>query len=111
MWVNHVAHMAKQARMTFREAVTSKAGPTVVTAISRYPNTSNAQQNRIILESFSNIGTRTEASHYLKIMRLDSNDTLTAHNAEYEAVHTVAYGISAEEQNETNPQSLCQHTV
>ena len=100
MWVNHIEHTAKQARMTFREAVTSKAGPTVVTAISRYPNASDAQLKRIILESFSNIGTRTEASHYLKMMRLDSNDTLAAHNAEYEAVHTVAYGISAEEQND-----------
>ena len=65
MWVNHVEHTAKQARMTFREAVTSKAGPTVVTAISRYPNASDAQLKRIILESFSNVGTRTEASHYL----------------------------------------------
>ena len=100
MWVNHVEHTAKQARMTFREAVTSKAGPTVVTAISRYPNASDAQLKRIILESFSNVGTRTEASHYLKMMQLDSNDTLAAHNAEYEAVHTVAYGISAEEQND-----------
>ena len=100
MWVNHVEHTAKQARMTFREAVTSKAGPTVVTAISRYPNASDAQLKRIILESFSNVGTRTEASHYLKMMRLDNNDTLAAHNAEYEAVHTVAYGISAEEQND-----------
>ena len=34
------------------------------------------------------------------MMRLDSNDTLAAHNAEYKAVHTVAYGISAEEQND-----------
>ena len=100
MWVNHIEHTAKQARMTFREAVTSKAGPTVVTAISRYPNASDAQLKRIILESFSNVGTRTEASHYLKMMRLDSNDTLAAHNAEYEAVHTVAYGISVEEQND-----------
>ena len=33
-------------------------------------------------------------------MRLDNNDTLAAHNAVYEAVHTVAYGISAEEQND-----------
>ena len=62
MWVNHMEHMAKQARMTFREAVTSKAGPTVVTAISRYPNASDAQLKTIILESFSNVGTRTEAS-------------------------------------------------
>ena len=100
MWVNHVEHTARQAKMTFREAVTSKAGPTVVTAISRYPNASNAQLKRIILESFSNVGTRTEASHYLKMMQLDNNDMLTAHNAEYEAVHTVAYAISAEEQND-----------
>ena len=34
------------------------------------------------------------------MMQLDNNDTLAAHNAEYEAVHTVAYGISAEEQND-----------
>ena len=47
MWVNHMEHTAKQARMTFREAVTSKAGPTVVTAISRYPNASDAQLKRI----------------------------------------------------------------
>ena len=33
-------------------------------------------------------------------MQLDNNDTLTAHNAEYEAVHTETYGISAEEQND-----------
>ena len=33
-------------------------------------------------------------------MQLDNNDTLAAHNAEYEAVHTVAYGISAEKQND-----------
>ena len=50
MWVNHVEHAAKQARMTFPEAVTSKAGPRVVTAISRYPNASDAQLKRIILE-------------------------------------------------------------
>ena len=102
--------------MTFREAVTSKAGPTVVTAISRYPNASDAQLKRIILESFSNVGTRTEASHYLKMMWLDSNDTLTAHNAEYKAVHTVAYGISVEEQNDEQTlrayaNMLCNYTA
>ena len=116
MWVNHVEHTAKQARMTFREAVTSKAGPTVVTAISRYPNALDAQLKRIILEGFSNVGTRTEASHYLKMMRLDSNDTLAAHNAEYEAVHTVAYGISTEEQNDKQilrayANTLCNYTA
>ena len=104
MWVNHIEHTARQARISFRQAVTAKAGPTVITTISRYPTASDAQLKRIILECFSNVGTRTEASHYLKTMRLDSNDSLAAHNAEYEAVHTVAYGISAE--NQTDEQVL-----
>ena len=86
--------------MSFREAVNSKAGPTVITVISKYPNASDAQLKKIILESFSNMGTRTEASHYLKRMRLDSNEALVAHNAEYEAVHAVAYGITAEWQTD-----------
>ena len=72
----------------------------MVTVISRYPNTSDAQLKKIILESFSNVGTRIEASNYLKRMRLDSNKALVAHNTEYEAVHTVAYGITAERQND-----------
>ena len=104
MWVNHIEHTARQARISFRQAVTAKAGLTVITTISRYPTASDAQLKRIILECFSNVGTRTEASHYLKTMRLDSNDSLAAHNAEYEAVHTVAYGISAE--NQTDEQVL-----
>ena len=33
-------------------------------------------------------------------MRLDSNQALAAHNAKYEAVHTVAYGTTAERQND-----------
>ena len=100
MWVNHMEHTARQARISFRQAVTAKAGPMVITTISRYPTASDAQLKRIILECFSNVSTRTEASHYLKTMRLDSNESLAAHNTEYEAVHTVAYGISAEIQTD-----------
>ena len=100
MWVNHVEHTAHQAKMSFRQAVNAKAGPTVVTVISRYPNASDAQLKKIILESFSNVGTRLEASQYLKRMRLDGNEALAAHNAEYEAVHTVTYGLTAERQND-----------
>ena len=100
MWVNHVEHTARQAKMSFREAVNAKAGPTVVTVISRYPNASDAQLKKIILESFSNVGTRIEATQYLRKLRLDSSEALAAHNAEYEAVHTVAYGITAERQTD-----------
>ena len=100
MWVNHVEHTARQAKMSFREAVNAKAGPTVVTVISRYPNASDAQLKRIILESFSNVGTRLKATQYLKKLRVNSNEALAAHNAEYEAVHTVAYGVAAEHQTD-----------
>ena len=57
MWVNHVEHTAQKAKMSFRDAVNARAGPTVVTVISRYPNVSDAQLKKIILESFSNVGT------------------------------------------------------
>ena len=93
-------HTAKQAKMSFREAVSAKTGPMVVIVIARYPDASDAQLKRIILESFSNVGKRTEASHYLKNMRLDSNETLVSHNAEYEAVKPVAYGIPADRQTD-----------
>ena len=52
----------------------------------------------MILESFSNVGTTTEAYHHLKKMRLDNNESLMAHNAEYAAVHEVAYGLTPERQ-------------
>ena len=100
MWINNVEHTARQAKMSFREAVNSKAGPTVVTVISRYPNASDAQLKKIILESFSNVRTRIEATQDLKKLRLDSSEALAAHNAEYEAVHTVAYGVTAERQTD-----------
>ena len=45
-------------------------------------------------------------------MRLDSNEALAAHNTEYEAVHTVAYGIAAERQtDEVILLSLRKYTV
>ena len=49
-------------------------------------------------------------------MRLDNNNTLAAHNVEYEVVHTVAYGISAKEQNEEQilrayANTLCNYTA
>ena len=100
MWLNHVEHMAQQAHMTLKEALSAKAGPTELTAISRYPNASNAEVKRVILECFSNIGTKTEANHYLQRMRLDDNSALMTHNAEYAAVHAIACGISPEEETE-----------
>ena len=78
MWVNHVEHTARQAKMSFREAVNAKAGPTVVTVISRYLNASDAQLKKIILESFSNVGTRIEATQYLRKLRLDSSEALSS---------------------------------
>ena len=64
MWVNHVEHTAKQARMTFREAVASKAGPTVVNShlkVILMLLTLNSKRNHP-RKAFSNVGTRTEAS-------------------------------------------------
>ena len=86
--------------MPLREAIAAKAGPTVLTAISRYQNAINAELKRVILECFSNVGTRLEANHYLRNMRLNENNTLMIHNVEYAAAHAVAYGMTPEEQTD-----------
>ena len=100
MWLYHMEHMAQEAQMTLKEAVSAKAGPTVLTVISKYPNATDAEVKWIILECFSNVGTKVEASHYIKKMRLDKNSALMTHNAEYAAVHAVAHDMTPEEQTD-----------
>ena len=54
----------------------------------------------MILEYFSNVGTKTEAFHHLKKMSLDDDDdkSLLAHNTEYAAIHEAAHGITPDNQ-------------
>ena len=88
--------------MPLKELLAAKAGPIVMTAVqsylSRVPGASNAQVKQMILENFSNVGTRTEAFHHLKKMVLEDDESLMAHNAEYAAIHEAAYGITPDNQ-------------
>ena len=86
--------------MTLKEAVTAKAGTVVLTAISKCPNASDNELKQIILEHFSNVGTRLEAKHYLKCMRLKNNTSLLVHNTEYAAAHAVAHRKTPKEQDD-----------
>ena len=94
--------MAVQARMPLKELLAAKAGPIVMSAVmsflARELTTSDSQVKQMILESYSNIGTTTEAYCYLKEMRLDTDESLIAHNAEYAAVHEAAYGLTPDRQ-------------
>ena len=51
--------------MPLKELLAAKAGPIVMTAVQsflcRVPGASDAQVKQMILESFSNVGTKTEA--------------------------------------------------
>ena len=102
MWINQLEQIAIQARMPLKELLAAKAGPIVMSAVmsflAREPDASDPQVKQMILESFSNVGTRREASHYLRRMKLENEDSLIAHNAEYAAVHKAAYGITPERQ-------------
>ena len=88
--------------MPLKELLAAKAGPIVMSAVSSFlakkPGASDSQVKQMILESFSNVGTKTEAFHYLKKMRLESDESLLTHNAEYAAIHKAAYGIAPENQ-------------
>ena len=66
--------------------------------MSKTPDATDAELKQHILESFSNVGSRTEAHHYLKRMTVDEDESLLAHNSEYAAVHEAAHGITPEEQ-------------
>ena len=64
----------------------------------RVPGTSDAQIKQMILECFSNVGTKTEAFHHLKKMSLDDDESLLAHNTQYAAIHEAAHRIIPDNQ-------------
>ena len=102
MCINQLEHTAIQAKMPLKELLAAKAGPIVTSAVQSFlaiePGASDSQVKQMILESFSNVGTKTEAFYYLKKMRLENNESLLAHNTEYAAIHEAAHGISPENQ-------------
>ena len=71
-----------------------------MSAVLKCPNTTDAQIKQTILGYFSTVGPRTEANHYLKKMRLDNNESLISHNAEYAAVHLVGHLKTPEQQED-----------
>ena len=107
MWINQLEHTATQACISLRQVISAKAGPIVTTAVqsllAREPEANDAKVKQIILESFSNVGTKVEAFHELKELRLENNESLLAHNAEYAAIHDAAYGIPPERQTNMQP--------
>ena len=102
MWINQLEHTAVQAQISLKKVIAAKAGPIVTTAVqsllSREPDANDAKVKQIILESFSNVCTKAEAFHELKELKLDNNESLLAHNAEYAAIHEAAYGMPPERQ-------------
>ena len=102
MWLSQCAHTAVNTKMTLKEVLVAKGGPIVSTQVqifmTKTPDATDAELKQHILESFSNVGPRTEAHHYLTRMTVDEDESLLAHNSEYAAVHEAAHGITLEEQ-------------
>ena len=102
MWLSQCAHTAVNTKMTLKEVLVAKGGPIVSTQVqifmSKTPDATDTELKQHILESFSNVGSRTEAHHYLIRMTVDEDESLLAHNSEYAAVHEAAHRITPEEQ-------------
>ena len=102
MWLSQCAHTAVNTKMTLKEVLVAKGGPIISTQVqifmNKTPDATDAELKQHILESFSNVGSRTEAHHYLTRMTVDEDESLLAHNSEYAAVHEAAHGITPEEQ-------------
>ena len=102
MWLSQCAHTAVNTKMTLKEVLVAKGGPIISTQVqiimSKTPDATDTELKQHILESFSNVGSRTEAHHYLIRMTVDEDESLLAHNSEYAAVHEAAHRITPEEQ-------------
>ena len=114
MWLSQCAHTTVNTKMTLKEVLVAKGGPIVSTQVqifmSKTPDATEAELKQYILESFSNVGSRTEAHHYLTRMTENEDESLLAHNSEYAAVHEVAHGITPEEQKQDSTNGLCQNS-
>ena len=102
MWLSQCAHTTVNTKMTLKEVLVAKGGPIVSTQVqifmTKTPDATDTELKQHILESFSNVGSRTEAHHYLTRMTVDEDESLLAHNSEYAAVHEAAHRITPEEQ-------------
>ena len=102
MWLSQCAHTTVNTKMTLKEVLVAKGGPIISTQVqifmSKTPGATDTELKQHILESFSNVGSRTEAHHYLIRMTVDEDESLLAHNSEYAAVHEAAHGITPEKQ-------------
>ena len=108
MWLDNLERIGKGSKHTTTRGNSSKAGPNILTVLSRHPSAPDAELKRVILENFSNVGTRLEANHYLRRMRLAENKPIVTHNSEYAAVHAVAYNLKPEEQTDQQVSSNMQ---
>ena len=66
--------------VNLEELLVAKSGPIVSTQVQnflcRVPEATDVEIKQHILECFSNVGTRTEAHHYLTRMTLDEDESL-----------------------------------
>ena len=104
MWMNQLVQTAAHYQIPLKELLAAKAGPIVMSAVQNFlfsePGATDEQVKKMILEHFSNVGTKQEAYHYLRRMKLEDDELLIAHNTEYAAVHEATYGITPENQTD-----------
>ena len=91
MWLKQAEQIAQGARITLKEVIMAKAGTTVTHTLSLFltgkPDATDDEIKQMILENFSNVGTKTEAHHILRTVRLQNDESLLTHNAEYTTIH------------------------
>ena len=47
LWVDNLERIAKEANMPLREAIAAKAGPNILTVLSRHPSAPDAELKRV----------------------------------------------------------------
>ena len=101
-WLNRVQQAAGCSGMPFRNALLAKAGAAVFKIIANTSVfSSDLELKRIVLESFSDVGTASEAAQKLRTMRMTPNRPIISWNHEWGTIHEIAYGTP------THRQEMC----
>ena len=98
-WVSRLQQAAKCSSTSLRAALLATAGATVFGIVAATPeNIDDLEMKKVVLRSFSNIATPTEAAQKLRHLKMTSDQPIASYNYKYAAVYEAAFDIHPSEQ-------------
>ena len=98
-WISQVEAAAKFTNTPFRKLICQSMAPTMLHIFSELSAMATDEDiKEAILTNYSDIPSTTEAAIRLQNIQISAHEPLVTFNHRYEAIHKVAFGISARQQ-------------